>query len=103
VSYDAGSAHRRAVVARVVHTRRGPNEPFAPGDRPADADLIVIWAATPIDVVDSPAAGRIGPVPFKRSGGHVHRGFFLAAGDGIRRASRWRSTTRSTSRRPFST
>jgi hypothetical protein len=71
------------VVARVVRTRRGPDEPLAPGDRSSDADLIVIWAAAPIDVVDSPTAGRIGPVPFKRSGGHVHRGFFLAVGDGI--------------------
>jgi predicted AlkP superfamily phosphohydrolase/phosphomutase len=74
----------RPVVARVVRTRRGPDEPLAPGDRPSDADLIVIWDAAPIDVVDSPTAGRIGPVPFKRSGGHVHRGFFLAAGDGVR-------------------
>lgn len=37
----------------------------------------------PIDVVDDSTARRIGPVPFKRSGSHVHRGFLMAAGPGI--------------------
>jgi hypothetical protein len=53
------------------------------GERPSDADLIVIWDGVPIDVVDHPKAGRIGPVPFKRSGSHVHRGFLMATGPGL--------------------
>ena len=36
-----------------------------------------------MDVVDHPAAGRIGPVPFKRSGSHVHRGFLMAPEPGV--------------------
>jgi predicted AlkP superfamily phosphohydrolase/phosphomutase len=67
-------------VRQVLRTRQDPLErdPYLP-----DADLIVLWHNAPMDVVDSPAAGRIGPVPFKRSGSHVHRGFLLAAGPGI--------------------
>jgi predicted AlkP superfamily phosphohydrolase/phosphomutase len=70
-------------VRRVVRTRVGPAGPAIEGERPSDADLIVIWENVPIDVVDHPTAGRIGPVPFKRSGSHVHRGFLLATGPGI--------------------
>lgn len=70
-------------VERVVRTRAQPGGPAIDGERPSDADLIVIWQGVPIDVVDHPRAGRIGPVPFKRSGSHVHRGFLMAAGPGI--------------------
>ena len=73
----------RPAVKRVVRTRVAPHGPAVEGQRPSDADLIVIWEGVPIDVVDHPVAGRIGPVPFKRSGSHVHRGFLLAAGPGI--------------------
>ena len=73
----------QAVVRRVVRTRKSPHEAPAPGERVSDADLIVLWDSAPIDVVDSPTVGRIGPVPFKRSGSHVHRGFFMASGPGI--------------------
>jgi predicted AlkP superfamily phosphohydrolase/phosphomutase len=73
----------KPAVKRVVRTRLGPDGPAVDGDRPSDADLIVIWDGVPIDVVDHPTAGRIGPVPFKRSGSHVHRGFLLAAGPGV--------------------
>lgn len=73
----------KPAVKRVVRTRVGPNGPATDGERPSDADLIVIWDGVPIDVVDHPKAGRIGPVPFKRSGSHVHRGFLMAAGPGI--------------------
>jgi hypothetical protein len=48
----------------------------------SDADLLVLWTAEPADVVDTPF-GRIGPVPFQRSGSHVERGFVLASGPGI--------------------
>jgi predicted AlkP superfamily phosphohydrolase/phosphomutase len=73
----------KPAVKRVVRTRVGPDGPAVDGERPSDADLIVVWEGVPIDVVDHPAAGRIGPVPFKRSGSHVHRGFLMAAGPGV--------------------
>jgi predicted AlkP superfamily phosphohydrolase/phosphomutase len=68
------------VVQRIVRTRRGPDD--ADPRRP-DPDLIVLWRNAPTDVVDSPTLGRIGPLPFNRSGSHVHRGFLLAAGTGL--------------------
>jgi predicted AlkP superfamily phosphohydrolase/phosphomutase len=70
-------------VARVMRTRRTALQESVPGERLPDADLIVLWTAEPTDVVDHPRLGRIGPVPFKRAGSHVHRGFLLAHGDGI--------------------
>jgi predicted AlkP superfamily phosphohydrolase/phosphomutase len=79
----------RPAVKRVVRTRVGPHGPATEGERPSDADLIVIWSDLPIDVVDHPTAGRIGPVPFKRSGSHVHRGFLMAAGPGVPAGARW--------------
>jgi predicted AlkP superfamily phosphohydrolase/phosphomutase len=47
-----------------------------------DADLLIRWAARPADVVDSPL-GRIGPMPFQRTGSHVERGFLVACGPGM--------------------
>jgi predicted AlkP superfamily phosphohydrolase/phosphomutase len=73
----------KPAVKRVVRTRRTADAASATGERPSDADLIVIWDGVPIDVVDHPTAGRIGPVPFKRSGSHVHRGFLMASGPGV--------------------
>ena len=73
-------------VRHVVRTRVGAND--AGGERPSDADLIVLWDGVPMDVVDHPRAGRIGPVPFKRSGSHVHRGFLMACGPGIAEGQR---------------
>jgi hypothetical protein len=35
------------------------------------------------DVVDHPELGRIGPVPFFRSGGHATEGFLLARATGL--------------------
>jgi predicted AlkP superfamily phosphohydrolase/phosphomutase len=51
-----------------------------------DADLLIRWSAQPADVVDTPL-GRIGPMPFQRSGSHVERGFLLGIGPGIGAAS----------------
>jgi predicted AlkP superfamily phosphohydrolase/phosphomutase len=48
-----------------------------------DADLIIIWTDTPTNVIDSPAYGRIGPAPFRRTGDHYNQGFFLLNGPGI--------------------
>jgi predicted AlkP superfamily phosphohydrolase/phosphomutase len=50
--------------------------------KPPDPDLLVLWAPQPADVVDTPF-GRIGPMPFQRTGSHVERGFLIASGPGI--------------------
>ncbi|MCA1992823.1 MAG: alkaline phosphatase family protein [Coleofasciculus sp. S288] len=68
------------VVKKVLGTRqsgaeRDPNLP--------DADLVVIWYDQPADVVDSPKFGRIGPVPYRRTGSHRARGFLTVRGLGI--------------------
>jgi hypothetical protein len=47
-----------------------------------DADLLIRWTARPADVVDTPL-GRIGPMPFQRTGSHVERGFLVACGPGM--------------------
>jgi hypothetical protein len=67
------------MVANVMRTRRSALDA---DPKLADADLLVQWTARPVDVVDTPR-GRIGPLPFQRSGSHVERGFLLAAGPGI--------------------
>jgi predicted AlkP superfamily phosphohydrolase/phosphomutase len=64
----------RRLVREVVRTRASSDQcgPDCP-----DADLIVFYEPAPTDVVDSPTFGRIGPVPFGRTGGHVNRGFAI--------------------------
>jgi hypothetical protein len=47
-----------------------------------DPDLLILWTAEPADMADTPV-GRIGPLPFQRTGSHVERGFLLASGPGI--------------------
>ena len=53
---------------------------MAPGG--PDADLQVVWALA-TDTLVHPVAGRIGPVPYRRTGGHSPRGFAFVAGPGI--------------------
>jgi predicted AlkP superfamily phosphohydrolase/phosphomutase len=49
-----------------------------------EADLIVIWENEPVtDAVESPVVGRIGPVPYLRTGAHRPHGFINVAGPGI--------------------
>lgn len=69
---------QRVVRPRTDATRDDPKLP--------DPDLLVLWTAQPTDVVDTPC-GRIGPVPYQRTGSHVERGFLLASGPGIDDAS----------------
>jgi predicted AlkP superfamily phosphohydrolase/phosphomutase len=74
------------MVREIVRTRSGPgdDDPSRP-----PADLIVLWQEdTPTDVVEGPRTGRIGPLPYFRSGGHSSRGFLAAAGPGIAPGSR---------------
>jgi predicted AlkP superfamily phosphohydrolase/phosphomutase len=65
---------RQVMRGRTTAADRDPKLP--------DADLLVLWTAEPADVVDTPL-GRIGPVPFQRTGSHVERGFLLASGPGL--------------------
>lgn len=68
------------VVKKVVRTRKsaGDRDPKLP-----DADLVVVWDDTPADVIDSPKFGRIGPIPYRRTGSHRSRGFMIACGPEI--------------------
>ena len=49
--------------------------------------MIVEWQDPPADVVDSPEFGRIGPVPYRRTGSHRGRGFMIVRGAGIQPGS----------------
>ena len=73
----------RGLVRQVRRTRRSPDEnaPSLP-----DPDLIVSWESAAADVVES-SYGRIGPVPFLRTGSHVERGFVLISGPDTSRAT----------------
>lgn len=71
----------KPMVEKIMRTRQNAsdNDPKLP-----DADLVVIWQDDyTTDVVDSPELGRIGPVPYHRTGSHRARGFFLAQGPDI--------------------
>jgi predicted AlkP superfamily phosphohydrolase/phosphomutase len=70
----------KPVVKRVIRTCKSP---LIDDSKLINADLIVKWQENPTDVVDSPKYGRIGPVPYFRSGGHRERGFLMAKGEGI--------------------
>ena len=71
----------RPWVRDVVRTRTG--SPLNDDPRLPHADLIVVYDSVPADVIDSPDVGRIGPVPYYRTGGHRASGFMLARGPGI--------------------
>lgn len=69
------------MVKEIVRTRQlaTDSDPKLP-----DADLVIIWQEEyATDVMDSPDLGRIGPVPYLRTGSHRSHGFFLAKGPGI--------------------
>ncbi len=67
------------LVRKIVRTRESPLES---GSHLPDADLIVFYHPAPVDVVDSPSFGRIGPVPYARTGGHANRGFAIIKAPG---------------------
>lgn len=75
----------RPMVRDIVATR---TDPFAVGNGPP-ADLIVLWQEeSPTDVVDGAGVGRIGPLPYFRSGGHSSHGFVMASGPAFEPGSR---------------
>jgi predicted AlkP superfamily phosphohydrolase/phosphomutase len=69
----------RPLVERIVRTRQSPLEA---GPHLPDADLVVFYHSGPVDVIDSPTFGRIGPVPYSRTGGHANRGFAIIKAPG---------------------
>ncbi len=71
---------RECVVKKVRRTRQSAydNDPKLP-----DADLVVEWADMPADVIDHPTFGRVGPVPYRRTGSHRSQGFLTVRGPNI--------------------
>jgi predicted AlkP superfamily phosphohydrolase/phosphomutase len=68
----------KPMVSEIIRTRKSATDqdPKLP-----DADLIVLWQEDyATDVIDSPDFGRIGPVPYHRTGSHRAEGFLLAKG-----------------------
>ncbi|NEO99007.1 MAG: nucleotide pyrophosphatase [Symploca sp. SIO2E9] len=69
------------MVKEIIRTRQ---EATDSNPKLPDADLVVMWQEKyASDVVDSPDIGRIGPVPFNRTGSHRSDGFLLAKGPDI--------------------
>lgn len=70
------------LVKKVVRTRQYATEDQDDPKLPP-ADLVVFWQDEATDVVDSPDLGRVGPIPYFRTGGHRPRGFAAIKGPGI--------------------
>lgn len=69
------------MVKDIIRTRQTP---FDQHPKLPDADLVVIWQEKyATDTVESLEIGRIGPVPFNRTGSHRADGFVIAQGQGI--------------------
>lgn len=68
----------RPIVDQVIRVRA--DDPMAP-DGP-DGDLVVLWSE-PIDALEHPEAGIIGPVAYNRTGEHSSNGFAFFTGSGI--------------------
>ncbi|HLH95376.1 MAG TPA: alkaline phosphatase family protein [Xanthobacteraceae bacterium] len=65
----------------VADIHRPKADPQAVG--PSEADMYIIWSSAPVGL-STPAFGKIGPVPYRRTGGHSgRRGFLYLAGDRI--------------------
>lgn len=67
------------IVKTIVRTRQFPTDD---GPQYPDGDLVIVWREDPTDVVDS-CFGRIGPIPYYRTGGHRPNGFVMVKGPGI--------------------
>jgi predicted AlkP superfamily phosphohydrolase/phosphomutase len=79
----------KPMVSEIVHRKTKPMDDV---DLGPPADLIILWQEeSPTDLIDSPQSGRIGPLPYFRSGGHCSRGFFAAQGPDIEAGSRLES------------
>ncbi|ROZ69429.1 alkaline phosphatase family protein [Ramlibacter sp. WS9] len=67
------------MAEEIIRVRQTPWD----GANLSAADLMVVWREIETDVVDHPVHGRIGPMPFFRTGGHSCEGFVLARGPGF--------------------
>ena len=56
------------------------DDPFDPGA--PDADLVLFWRR-PVDALEHPDAGTVGPFPFMRTGEHSSAGFAYLAAPGL--------------------
>lgn len=65
----------KGVVREIIRVRDSAFD-LDPKDPPADL-IVVFREDCPLDVVDSPLAGRIGPVPYFRTGSHQAHGGVL--------------------------
>lgn len=71
----------RPIARAVNRTRTSPHEA---GEDTLAADLMITWDPDEsTEVVESPLVGRIGPVPWMRTGGHAAEGFCIMGGPGI--------------------
>jgi predicted AlkP superfamily phosphohydrolase/phosphomutase len=67
-----------SVIDSVSHPEK---DPYTIG--PTEADLYIDWRGTPLGFVH-PQLGRIGPIPYRRTGGHTGaNGFAYIAGTGM--------------------
>jgi predicted AlkP superfamily phosphohydrolase/phosphomutase len=78
----------RPIIKAVTRTRRSHTED---GEYLPPADLMITWnPEESTDVAESSLVGRIGPVPWLRTGGHSPDGFCILCGPGIKPGSRLR-------------
>jgi hypothetical protein len=75
----------------VLRAVEWPADPDPWSRHPSDADLTLLWAGAPL-AFRHPELGLVGPLPYRRTGGHTGRyGLAWVAGEGIS-ASAPRST-----------
>jgi hypothetical protein len=71
----------KPLVEKIIRTRSRLEDETS---RSPDADLVVVWQEeTVADAADTGGFGRIGPVPFIRTGSHRAQGFFSAVGSDL--------------------
>jgi len=71
----------KPLVEKVIRTRASLDDET---ETSPDADLVVVWQEeAPTDLADTGGFGRIGPVPFIRTGSHRAHGFFCVEGPEI--------------------
>lgn len=68
----------RSVVESATFPRA--DDPMAPGGVPGDVEFV--WSA-PVDAIEHPDTGLIGPVPMHRVGEHSGAGFVMVTGPGV--------------------